>query len=169
MDRGIPTEETLQADAGSRPPPVPVCGGHAQGPVERVGGRAAETALAASPAQRARQTLSQDKELFVLVNSQARVSKERAIRRRKLKTLWARLKELKDQQAQLSNPADETGGRQSRRPAGSGRWWHVSLPKAPRTNKARQQRVAGFDVCAQQGQVAGRCSNGKAVMCCAPI
>ena len=41
--------------------------------------------------------LPQGEELFVLVNSQARVSKDRAIRRRKLKNLWARLKELREQ------------------------------------------------------------------------
>src|SRR5438552_15755526 len=36
--------------------------------------------------------LAQQQELIVLVKSQSRVSKERAIRRRKLKNLWARLK-----------------------------------------------------------------------------
>ena len=35
-----------------------------------------------------------DQELYVLAQSHARIDKERAIRRRKLKWLWARLKEI---------------------------------------------------------------------------
>jgi hypothetical protein len=38
--------------------------------------------------------LPQDQELYVLAQSHARIDKERAIRRRKLKWLWARLKEI---------------------------------------------------------------------------
>jgi hypothetical protein len=38
--------------------------------------------------------LPQDNELYVLAQSRARINKERAIRRRKLKWLWARLKEI---------------------------------------------------------------------------
>lgn len=38
--------------------------------------------------------LPQEQELYVFVESQSRVSKERAMRRRKLKWLRARLKEL---------------------------------------------------------------------------
>ena len=41
--------------------------------------------------------LPQDEELYVFVQSQSRVSKERAMRRRKLKWLWRRLKELQRQ------------------------------------------------------------------------
>jgi len=38
--------------------------------------------------------LPQDNELYVLAQSRARIDKERAMRRRKLKWLWARLKEI---------------------------------------------------------------------------
>jgi hypothetical protein len=38
--------------------------------------------------------LPQDRELHVLAQSRARIHKERAMRRRKLKWLWARLKEI---------------------------------------------------------------------------
>src|SRR5271156_5595319 len=38
--------------------------------------------------------LPQDQELYVLAQSHARINKERAMRRRKLKWLWARLKEI---------------------------------------------------------------------------
>jgi hypothetical protein len=37
---------------------------------------------------------AQDQELYVLAQSHARIHKERAMRRRKLKWLWARLKEI---------------------------------------------------------------------------
>jgi hypothetical protein len=39
--------------------------------------------------------LPQDQEVYLLVQSQARVNKERAIRRRRLKKLWARLQEIR--------------------------------------------------------------------------
>ena len=38
--------------------------------------------------------LPQDQELYVLAQSHARIHKERAMRRRKLKWLWARLKQI---------------------------------------------------------------------------
>src|ERR1700746_2571665 len=38
--------------------------------------------------------LPQDQELYVLAQSHARINKERAMRRRKLKWLWARLKDI---------------------------------------------------------------------------
>jgi transposase len=108
-----------------------------------------EAQLLTLPWQQARPSvqvklLAQAQELFVLVNSQARVSKERAIRRRKLKALWARLKELKDQRPSYETLLMKLGAAKAQ----AGRVWSlvaVSLPKAPRTRKARQQRVEGFD------------------------
>jgi hypothetical protein len=41
--------------------------------------------------------LPQEQELYVYVESQSRISKERAMRRRKLKWFWKRLKELQRQ------------------------------------------------------------------------
>jgi hypothetical protein len=42
--------------------------------------------------------LSQDGELYVYVESEARVGKERAMRRRQMQKLWRRLHELQKQQ-----------------------------------------------------------------------
>ena len=42
--------------------------------------------------------LSQEGELYVLAQSRDRVAKERAMRRRQLKRLWARLKQLSTMQ-----------------------------------------------------------------------
>src|SRR6516162_4043684 len=96
MDRGIPTEERLKEMRESDPPIQYVVGT----PKGRLS--ALEESLLKVPWQEARPSvqvklLSQDCELYVLVQSQTRVSKERAIRRRKLQKLWARLKELQEQ------------------------------------------------------------------------
>jgi hypothetical protein len=67
-----------------------------------------EKALATWPWHKAREAvevklLAQDQDFYVLVPSQARVSKERAMRQRRLKRLGKRLKEL-----QLELPSYET-------------------------------------------------------------
>src|SRR5207247_1364516 len=62
-----------------------------------------EKHLVAKPWQEARpgvqvKLLAQEGELYVLAQSRDRVTKERAIRRRQLKRLWARLKQLSTMQ-----------------------------------------------------------------------
>jgi len=144
MDRGIPTDEDLQAMRQQTDPPIQYVVGTPKGQLSQL-----EAQLLTLPWQQARPSvqvklLAQAQELFVLVNSQARVSKERAIRRRKLKALWARLKELKDQRPSYETLLMKLGAAKAQ----AGRVWSlvaVSLPKAPRTRKARQQRVEGFD------------------------
>src|SRR5713101_343995 len=94
MDRGIPTEESLQHMRQQTDPPIQYVVGTPKGQLSKL-----EAALLKLSWQQARPSvqvklLAQEQELFVLVNSQARVSKERAIRRRKLENLWTRLKEL---------------------------------------------------------------------------
>ena len=93
MDRGIPTEETLEQMRTSDPP--------AQYLVGTPKGRLAryEAELAGLPWQEARQNvdvklLPRDGELYVLARSRDRVAKERSMRRRQLKVLWKRLKQL---------------------------------------------------------------------------
>jgi hypothetical protein len=56
--------------------------------------------------------LAQEGELYVLAQSRDRVAKERAMRRRQLKRLWARLKQLSTMQLtreELLDPFSETG------------------------------------------------------------
>ena len=96
--------------------------------------------------------LAQEEELFVLVNSQTRVSKERAIRRRKLKSLWARLKELKEQRPSYETLLMKLGAAK----AEAGRVWslvELTLPEVSRSKKARQQRVAGFEFALQKDKL----------------
>jgi hypothetical protein len=94
MDRGIPTEESLAAMRASQPP-VRYLVGTPKGRLSKL-----EKKLTGLPWTQARdqvqvKLLPQDGEVYVLVNSQARVCKERAMRRRRLRRLWARLKELR--------------------------------------------------------------------------
>ena len=143
MDRGIPTEEILQEMRQATDPPIQYVVGTPKGQLSKL-----EAALLELSWQQVRPSvqvklLSKDQELFVLVKSQARISKERAIRRRKLKNLWARLKELKDQRPSYQTLLMKLGAAKSQ----AGRVWslvQVGLPQAPRSKKARQQRVEGF-------------------------
>jgi transposase len=93
MDRGIPTEKVLeqmrQAD-----PPVYYLVGTPRGRLTQF-----QKQLASLPWHVAREGVSvkllpQEKELYVLAQSQDRVNKERAMRRSQLKRLWRRLQEL---------------------------------------------------------------------------
>jgi len=144
MDRGIPTEETLLEMRQQSDPPVQYVVGTPKGRLSQL-----ETNLLKLPWQQARPSvqvklLSEGQELFVLVNSQARVSKERAMRRRKLKNLWTRLKELQEQRPSYQALLMKLGAAK----AEAGRVWslvELTLPEAPRSRKARQQRVAVFE------------------------
>jgi transposase len=93
MDRGIPTEEVL-AEMRAADPPVSYLVGTPKGRLSKL-----EKRLVTLPWHAVREgvdvkLLPQDQELYVLAQSHARINKERAMRRRKLKWLWARLKEI---------------------------------------------------------------------------
>lgn len=93
MDRGIPTEAVLREMRASDPP-VQYLVGTPKGRLSRL-----EKELTAKPWREARpgvqvKLLPQDGELYVFAQSRDRISKERAMRRRQLKGLWARLKQL---------------------------------------------------------------------------
>ena len=93
MDRGIPTEEVL-AQMRAADPPLQYLVGTPKGRLTRL-----EQALLKEPWQAARpgvqvKLLAQDDELYVFAQSRDRIAKERAMRRRQLKWLWGRLKQL---------------------------------------------------------------------------
>ncbi len=93
MDRGVPTEEVL-AQMRQADPPVQYLVGTPKGRLSRL-----EKDLLAKPWAEARpgvqvKLLPQDGELYVFAESRDRVAKERAMRRRQLKWLWQRLKQL---------------------------------------------------------------------------
>jgi transposase len=93
MDRGIPTDEVL-AEMRQSDPPISYLVGTPKGRLTKL-----ERALLERPWQAVRdgvdvKLLPDEQELYVLARSRARIDKERAMRRRKLKWLWGRLKEL---------------------------------------------------------------------------
>src|SRR6266403_5805220 len=93
MDRGVPTEAVL-AEMRAADPPVKYLVGTPKGRLTRL-----EKGLVDKPWHDARpgvqvKLLPQDGELYVFAQSTDRVAKERAIRRRQLKWLWGRLKQL---------------------------------------------------------------------------
>ena len=102
MDRGIPTEETLVA-MRSGDAPVHYLVGTPKGRLTRL-----EASFLDKPWREVRQSirvklLADEGELYILVESDGRVSRERAMRRRRLKTLWRRLHALQGQ----SNSRDQ--------------------------------------------------------------
>ncbi len=93
MDRGIPTEEVL-AQMRAADPPVQYLVGTPKGRLTRL-----EQALLEQPWHQARpevkvKLLAQEDELYVFAESRDRVAKERSMRRRQMKWLWARLQKL---------------------------------------------------------------------------
>jgi transposase len=93
MDRGVPTEAVL-AEMRAADPPVQYLVGTPKGRLSRL-----EQDLLAMPWQDARpgvrvKLLPQEGELYIFAQSADRVAKERAMRRRQLKWLWARLQQL---------------------------------------------------------------------------
>ena len=93
MDRGVPTEEVL-AEMRAADPPVQYLVGTPKGRLSRL-----ENQLLAKPWAAARpgiqvKLLPQEGELYDFAQSADRVAKERAMRRRQMKWLWARLAQL---------------------------------------------------------------------------
>ena len=101
MDRGVPTEEVL-AQMRRSDPPVYYLVGTPKGRLSHL-----EQKLLSLPFQAVRpgiavKLLAHEQELYVLAKSLKRIDKERAMRRRQLRALITRLKEL--QQMKLTSP-----------------------------------------------------------------
>jgi Transposase DDE domain len=115
MDRGIPTEAVL-AEMRRSDPPVQYLVGTPKGRLSRL-----EKQLLAKPWQEARpgvsvKLLAEDGELYVFAESVERVSKERAMRRRQLKWLWKRLRELAAMQVPREEMLMKLGAARARAP-----------------------------------------------------
>ncbi len=101
MDRGIPTEERLQ-EMQKSDPPIHYLVGTPKGRLSRL-----EAELVKLPWEQARPSvrvklLPQDNELYVFVESQDRLQKERAMRLNKLRVLIQRLRQLQTSRKKLS-------------------------------------------------------------------
>ncbi len=93
MDRGVPTEAVL-AEMRNSDPPMHYLVGTPKGRLNRL-----EKHVLEKPWQEAREAvqvklLAEDDELYVFAQSTDRISKERAMRRRQMKWLWKRLRQL---------------------------------------------------------------------------
>jgi transposase len=96
MDRGIPTEEVLTEMRESKTPTYYLVG-TPKGRLNKL-----EKHLLPLPWEKVRDSLkvkllTQEKELYVLACSISRQAKERAMRRRRLRQYWSRLKEISRQ------------------------------------------------------------------------
>jgi len=94
MDRGIPSEEVL-AEMRASDPPIYYLVGTPKGRLSKL-----EAELITRPWEQVRlgvevKLLSHEGELYVQTQSQDRIGKERAMRKRRLRKLWDRLCELK--------------------------------------------------------------------------
>jgi len=94
MDRGIPNEEVL-AEMRASDPPIYYLVGTPKGRLSKL-----EAELITRPWEQVRpgvevKLLSHEGELYVQTQSQDRIGKERAMRKRRLRKLWDRLCELK--------------------------------------------------------------------------
>jgi Transposase DDE domain len=127
MDRGIPTEAVLaimrQAD-----PPVSYVVGTPKGRLNRL-----EQQLLTRPWHQARpgvqvKLLPQEGELYVFAQSADRVAKERAMRRRQLKWLWARLMQLSAMRLSREELLMKLGAARQQAPAA---WRLVTMDVSP--------------------------------------
>jgi transposase len=129
MDRGIPTEEVLEQMRTSTPPGRYLVG-TPKGRLSKL-----EEELAKLPWQQARpgvevKLLPQDGELYVFAQSADRIAKERSMRRRRLKKLWARLQVLQAQKLTYNELLMKLGAAK----AEAGQCWRavvITLPEPP--------------------------------------
>jgi transposase len=127
MDRGIPTEEVL-AEMRQSDPPIYYLVGTPKGRLTKL-----EKALLKLPWQAVREgvdvkLLPKNQELYVLAKSHARILKERGIRRRKLRWLLARLKEISTMELKRDELLMKLGAARAKVPAA---WRLVNVEVAP--------------------------------------
>ena len=97
MDRGIPTEEQLR-EMREDDPPVAYLVGTPRGRLSKFEKPFLELPWAKVKESVEVKLLARDGELYILARSEGRRQKERAMRRRRLKSLWKRLQELQAQE-----------------------------------------------------------------------
>jgi len=115
MDRGVPTEEVL-AEMRASDPPVHYLVGTPKGRLTRL-----EKHLVDKPWREAREgvqvkLLAEDDELYVFAQSDDRVAKERAMRKRQMKWLWKRLRQLSAMEVSREEMLMKLGAARSKAP-----------------------------------------------------
>jgi hypothetical protein len=130
MDRGIPTEDTLQRMRQSHPP-VHYLVGTPKGRLREFSKQFKD--LPWHPAREGVQVklLKHAEEVYVLAMSKERANKERGMRRHQGKWLWQRLKELKAMKLTRDVLLMKLGSARQQAPS-AWRWVKVKLPRAKR-------------------------------------
>jgi hypothetical protein len=128
MDRGIPTEAVL-AEMRQCDPPVYYLVGTPKGRLSKL-----EKALLDRPWRTVRQgvdvkLLPQEQETYVFARSHARIHKERAMRRRKLRWLWARLQQIAGMKLTRKELLMKLGAARAKAPA-AWRLLDIEIPNA---------------------------------------
>ncbi len=141
MDRGIPTEEVL-AEMRAADPPIHYLVGTPKGRLARY-----EDQLLELPWQKVREgvevkLLPQAEELYVLAQSRDRVNKERAMRRRQLKGLWKRLKELAGMKLKRDDLLLKLGAARQLWPSA----WRLVEIQIPKAREPVNRRTFGFSL-----------------------
>ncbi len=136
MDRGIPTEETLEQMRRSDPP-VHYLVGTPKGRLSKL-----EAALTELPWQQVREgitvkLLPQDGECYVFAQSASRIDKERAMRRRQLKQLWKRLPELRQMKLKRDDLLMKLGAARQQWPAA----WRLVALRIPGKDEAINEQT----------------------------
>jgi DDE family transposase len=154
MDRGIPTEKTL-AQMRASDPPVLYLVGTPKGHLSQL-----EKKLSQLPWQQVREgvevkLLAQTGEVYVLAQSQARVNKERSMRRRQLKGLCQRLQELQGMQLKRDELLMKLGAAKQRAPS-AWRLVEIKLPEAKKKKKEQLQETFEFKLRRDKLRVARR-------------
>jgi len=135
MDRGIPTEEVL-SEMRENDPPICYLVGTPRAHLSKL-----EAQLLEQPWRDVRpgvevKLLLKEKELYILARSQQRLSKERAIRRRRLKKLWRRLAHLRRMHLSRDQLLIKLG--QAKEEAGRGVWNLVQITVAQADSSATE-------------------------------
>jgi transposase len=139
MDRGIPTEEVL-AEMRAHDPPVRYLVGTPKGRLRRY-----EKQLTDLPWQVVREgvkvkLLPEDNELYVLAQSTDRVNKERSMRRRQLKGLVKRLRELQTMELSRDQVLLKLGAAKQQFPAA----WRLAAVEVLEANSATEGQNFSF-------------------------
>jgi len=130
MDRGIPTEATLQQMRASDPPVLYLVG-TPKGRLSKL-----EDQLRQLPWEKAREgvevkLLTQPNEVYVLAKSVYRMNTDRCIRRRQLKRLWKRLRELAVMKLKRDKLLMKLGAARQQAPTA----WRLVNIQLPKKNK----------------------------------
>ncbi len=154
MDRGIPTEETLEQMRASDPPVLYLVG-TPKGRLSKL-----EKKLSELPWQHVREgvdvkLLAQTQEVYVLAQSQDRVNKERSMRRRQLKWLWQRLKKMQEMELTRDELLMKLGAAKQQAPS-AWRFVEIKLSEAKKKKEERYKRTFEFRLRRDKLRVARR-------------